>query len=298
MTTAPGTDTPARGLTTARNSGVMALLPRVRAPTPVRFIVYAYGITWLVAWPLVLIKGGLLTQPVPFALHYLTAFGPLLAAALVAFGEGEAPGVLAWLRSLVRPAPAWSWGVALAPLIAYALVAGILGAVGRPVAPIAEIGRINFLPAMPALAALAFWTLTSGLGEEAGWRGILQPILQHLYGPLRGTLMVAVVWAGWHAPFFFYLPNYASMGLPAIAGFVASLAAGAVVLAWLRNVTGSVLPCIVWHGAFNTVTASRAGAGTVALVLSGLVIVAAVALLVVTRGRLAARPSAGDPMPA
>ncbi len=284
-------------VSTARDSGVMAQLPRVRAPTPVRFIVYAYGITWLVAWPLVLIKGGLLTRPVPFALHYLTAFGPLLAAALVAFGEGEAPGVLAWLRSLARPAPAWAWAVALSPLIVYALVVGGLAAVGRPVAPLGDIGRVNFLPAMPALAALAFWTLTSGLGEEAGWRGILQPILQHLYGPLSGTLMVAVVWAGWHAPFFFYLPGYTSMGLPMLVGFVVSLAAGAVVLAWLRNATGSVLPCIVWHGAFNTITASRAGQGTAALVLSVLVMVAAVGLLVGTRGRLAARPSAGDPMP-
>ena len=125
------------GVSTARDSGVMAQLPRVRAPTPVRFIVYAYGITWLVAWPLVLAKGGLLTQQVPFALHYLTAFGPLLAAALVAFGEGETPGVLAWLRSLGRSAPAWSWAVALSPLVVYALVVSALGAVGRPVAPIA-----------------------------------------------------------------------------------------------------------------------------------------------------------------
>lgn len=276
----------------------MAQLPRVRAPTPVRFIVYAYGLTWLVAWPLLLSRSGMLPTPAPYWLHYLTGFGPLLAAAVVAFGEGEAPGVLAWARSLVRPAPAVWWLVAVSPLIVWVLVRVVMAASGRPVSPLSDLGRVTLMPVMPAAVAFAFWTLTSGLGEEAGWRGILQPILQHLYGPLRGTLMVAVVWAGWHAPFFFYVPSYAGLGVAGIAAFVVSLAAGAVLLAWMRNTSGSVLPCIVWHGAFNTVTASAAGQGRVAAVLSVLVIVAAVTVLISTNGRLGARPSPGDPMPA
>ena len=298
MSASRDADPAARAVATARDSGVMAQLPRVRAPTPIRFIVYAYGLTWLMAWPLVLSHAGILPQRVPFWLHYLTGFGPLVAAAIVAFGEGNGAGVLAWARSLVRPVAARWWLVAVSPLIACAIVMGMLVALGKPVPPFADFGRNDFLAPMPVLASLALWTLTSGLGEEAGWRGILQPILQHLYGPWRGTVMVGIVWAGWHAPFFFYIPGYLALSIGSLVGFALALTAGAIVLAWLRNVTGSVLPCIVWHGCFNLVTASRAGQGTTAAVLSGLVVAAAVTLLIVTEGRLAARPSAGDPMPA
>ena len=276
----------------------MAQLPRVRAPTPVRFIVYAYGITWLVAWPLLLTKAGFLRTPAPFALHYLAGYGPLLAAALVAYGEGEAPGFLAWARSLVRPVSAKWMAVAASPLIVFAAIMVAFALSGRPTPALADLGRIAFLPAMAPWAALLLWTFTFAVGEEAGWRGILQPILQHLYGPLAGTFMVAAVWAGWHAPFFFYVSSYAAMGMGALAGFLVSLMAGAVLLAWIRNASGSVLPCILWHAAFNVVTASAVGRGTVAMLLSVAVIIAAVLVLVTTRGRLGARASAGDPMPA
>lgn len=282
---------------TARDSGVMAQLPRVRAPTPVRFIVYAYGLTWLVAWPLVLTRAGMLPTPAPFWIHYLAGYGPLLAAAVVAYGEGEKPGFLAWARSLVRPVSAGWWALGASPFIVFALVVVALALTAQPTPPFASLGRIAFLPALNPWVALLLWTVTSGVGEEAGWRGILQPILQHLYGPLRGTLFVAVVWVGWHAPFFFYVPGYAAMAPVMLVGFALSLACASVILAWMRNASGSVLPCIVFHASFNALTASAAAQGRVGIVLSVTVIVGAAAVLVLTKGRLGARPSAGDPMP-
>lgn len=45
------------------------------------FFVLAYAISWAIALPLVAARLGLLC--VPFALHYLTAYGPMLATLLV-----------------------------------------------------------------------------------------------------------------------------------------------------------------------------------------------------------------------
>ncbi len=58
----------------------MALLKRYRL---VAFFVLAYAISWAIELPLAASKQGLISFPMPFALHYLAAFGPLLSALVV-----------------------------------------------------------------------------------------------------------------------------------------------------------------------------------------------------------------------
>jgi uncharacterized protein len=51
--------------------------------------------------------------------------------------------------------------------------------------------------------AINYSTLLGGpLPEEPGWRGFALPRLQERYGPVRATLMLAPLWAGWHLPLF------------------------------------------------------------------------------------------------
>jgi uncharacterized protein len=40
------------------------------------------------------------------------------------------------------------------------------------------------------------------LPEEPGWRGFALPRLQERYGPVRATLILTPLWAGWHLPLF------------------------------------------------------------------------------------------------
>lgn len=44
------------------------------------FLVLAYAVSWAVEIPLALRAQGLIDTPIPFSLHYLAAYGPLLAA--------------------------------------------------------------------------------------------------------------------------------------------------------------------------------------------------------------------------
>ncbi len=87
----------------------------------------------------------------------------------------------------------------------------------------------------------------------------------------------------WHLPFLLlpYQPNYASLGIY-LPGFVIGLVAGSIVATWLYNSTGgSILMLALWHGALNFVTASRAGEGVIAAIVSMAVVAWAVVVLVV-----------------
>ena len=36
------------------------------------------------------------------------------------------------------------------------------------------------------------------LFEESGWRGFAFPRMQHRFGPVRGSLLLGLLWMGWH----------------------------------------------------------------------------------------------------
>ena len=59
---------------------------------------------------------------------------------------------------------------------------------------------------MPLSFVLAF---TAFFGEEYGWRGFLQPLLQKQFGPRGGILVLGAVWGLWHLPIniFYYSPD-------------------------------------------------------------------------------------------
>jgi hypothetical protein len=138
---------------------------------------------------------------------------------------------------------------------------------------------VNFLPDL-GVAAWGLWLATSGVGEELGWRGFALPRLQRSHSAMTSTLLLALGWAGWHLPAFFYLPSYAALGLAVLPGFFLGLFAGAIVLTWLYNSSdGSVLAVVLWHASFNFVTGSPTAGGLIAAVASTLVMVWAVALI-------------------
>ena len=122
--------------------------------------------------------------------------------------------------------------------------------------------------------------LGSGCGEELGWRGFALPRLQNTHSAMTSTLRLALAWAGWHLPAFFYVPSYRAMGLQIIPAFFLGILAGAIVLTWLYNASGgSVLAAALWHASFNFVTASPNAGGLVAAVTSTLVMVWAVVIV-------------------
>jgi membrane protease YdiL (CAAX protease family) len=243
----------------------------------VLFFVLAYGLSWAVEIPLALRARGLIAAPIPWSLHYLAAYGPLLAAILVTGLTTGREGLRELCRRMLkwRVRPVW-WLVALAPLVVYALLALVLRFIPGQEASLAALGQIDFLPNLGA-GALLVWFLTFGLGEETGWRGYALPRLQRGRSALSATVILWALWALWHLPLFFYLYD-----TTIIVGFLLGLLAGAIVFTWLYNSSGgSVLLVAVWHAAFNFVTGCLAcKTGIAAAVVSTVVMVWAVVVVV------------------
>jgi membrane protease YdiL (CAAX protease family) len=242
----------------------------------VSFFIAAYAISWSIAVPLALQAHGLSAARLPWFLHYLTAFGPALAAfaiaRLVRPADATKTAETGRPQSTGRSIAWWTLGCG-APLLLFALAQVAARLAGSAGPAWTALGRINFLPNL-GLWAWGFWFLTSGVGEELGWRGFALPRLQRTHSAMTSTLLLTLAWAGWHLPAFFYLPGYRAMGLLVVPAFFLGLFAGAIVLTWVYNTSGgSVLAAALWHASFNFVTASPDAGGLVAAMISTFVMI-------------------------
>ncbi len=245
----------------------------------VGYFILAYGISWIIGIPLALAAQRGNPQSIPFAIHYLYAYGPMLSAIIMTWLTEGSRGIkelfgriLKWRVKLI-----W-WGIAFSPLILLAVVATVQRLIQGTWMDFNLLGQVNFLPDL-GVGALFLWVFTFGFGEEIGWRGYALPRLQKDHSALSATLILAVFWALWHLPQFFYL-----FDTTILVGWFLGLTAGAIVFTWLYNSTEGSIPIVaVWHGAFNFITASAAGEGLIAAILSAIVMVWAVVVIFLFR---------------
>ena len=186
----------------------------LRAHPVVSFFVLAYAVTWLLWAPIVIaaVPAFSETRHVP-SLYALpaVAVGVTGTAFLMTVVTQGRPGV----RRLLRRLTFWDVGLRwylvallLIPLGEVLITAALLGPeVLRALGPSA-------LVLYPA-AFLAHFVF-GPLFEETGWRGFALPRLQHRFGPMRASILLGVLWGGWH--FFLYLPGWMQAG--AFAGMV------------------------------------------------------------------------------
>ena len=246
----------------------------------VAYFILAYAISWAVQIPLALKAQGLSQAPIPFSIHYLAGYGPMLSAVIMTWLTGGI-GALRELFGRIlkwRVQPVW-WLVAISPLALYVIVALVLRLIQGQSLDLGMLGQVDFLPDI-GLGALFLWLLTYGIGEETGWRGYALPRLQKNRSALSATLILWVFWAIWHLPAFFYLYNPTI-----IIGFLLGVLAGAIVFTWLYNSTGgSILMVVLFHGVFNFTTGCTAcKAGVISAIISTLVMVWAVIVVVLFR---------------
>jgi len=249
----------------------------------VAYFVLAYAITWTIVSPLVASALGLLHLSIPPQIHYLGAYGPLLAALIVTGVTGGTAG----LRELGARMLKWRVGIVwilialFSPALLFLLSALILRLTGAAWADFSQFGLSNDFPSFGLIVNWIVWTLTLGIGEETGWRGFALPRLQRNHSALTATLILTVFWALWHVPAFFYRPQYLGLGVVWTIGFFLLLIPGAIVLTWLYNSTrGSILMVALWHGAWNTATTSPIAQGNIAAVMSILIMVWALLLVI------------------
>lgn len=256
--------------------------PFVRRHPIASFVVLAYALSWANWIPLLLrgarvVPGGSVT-------HFPGLLGPAVAAfVIVTLAEGSA-GVARLLRRmvLVSNPRVRSLRYSLSPL-AFLLLALIVAWIADSrLPPLRDFGLYSGLPAISLPLVLVLVILFSGYGEEVGWRGFALGPLQQRFGPVKGTLVLALIWAGWHTPAFWFVEGYRSMGVATLfGGFGLGICAGAVVLARVLNRTnGSILAAALWHATYNLTSATAASRGVIGAVTTTCVMVWAGLLLV------------------
>jgi membrane protease YdiL (CAAX protease family) len=77
-------------------------------------------------------------------------------------------------------------------------------------------------------------------GEEIGWRGFALPHLSRRLGLASASIVLGVIWASWHLPFFF-IPGTDKSG-QSFAVYLVTVTAVSVAMAWLFwRTNGSLL---------------------------------------------------------
>lgn len=260
--------------------------PLASAATPGRthlFLAYAliaFAVSWAIEIPLALKAQGVISADIPFAIHYLAAFGPFVAGIAMTWHESRYAGLKDLLKRTLRwrVEPVW-WIVALSPVLLFFLVSLFMRILQGSWLDVHSLGRIDFLPDL-GVSAVFLWLATYGFGEEVGWRGYLLPRLQRDRSALSATFLLWSVWALWHVPSFFYLHTVSGPGT--FIGFLLGVLAGAIFLTWLYNGSGgSIVIVAVWHGLFDYVTAcTECKSGLIAATVSTLVMIWAVVVVI------------------
>ncbi len=226
----------------------------------IAYFALAYLISWAIEVPLALSYQGIIATRIPFALHYLASFGPLLAAVIVTLATEGLPGLPSLFRGLlprassageVRRDPVYGL-FAVAPVVVFALIVAATALAGGIRPDLRSLGQPDYLPNIGILPTAGLWLLTFGLGEEVGWRGFVLPRLQADRPAFAASLLLGVLWAGWHLPALFYRDTYIAMGWMVIPMLLTVAAVGAVVYTWLYNGTGgNLLWLVLFHGLFD-----------------------------------------------
>jgi len=279
----------------------------------VAYFILAYALTWVLLLPFVLSQGGgvgviPLTTPsdasgLAYLLVFVAALGPALAAIIVTAASQGWTGVKSLLRRmvLVKVGIRWYLVALLLPLVAYVLLLLLLGGSAFVSSLLNVQGAIILL--LYLLLSIAGMVIAAPLGEELGWRGFALPRLQEQYGPLRGSLLLGLLWGLWHLPLFLTTWEKPYESLLGLLLFLVQTISFTVVLTWLFNHTrGSILLAMLCHSAYGasgvflfllypqaTVNTIRPGTATLTLGLLAFsltwVAIAGI-LIALTKGRL------------
>jgi membrane protease YdiL (CAAX protease family) len=231
----------------------------------VAFVALAWGTTWLLSLPLVASTLlGKEPQPYRLAMAGLSAFGPSIAAFVVARPRRELREVFGRFHAN----PVWIVGALLVPLSLHLLARLLDHALGG------DIDRWFWLPQTSAAVAALF---VFSIGEEFGWRGFAHPRLSARYGPVRGPLLTGLIWGVWHL-MYVVKPETGIEPLPFLS-MLLQLALWGVVVAWLYERTGrSMAVAIAVHAGAHLDNSAQIPADDWSLQALHLVVLGVVAL--------------------
>ena len=205
--------------------------------TIVLFLALTFGISLIGFLCIVFVPGAQSPETatgLPFWL--ITVWGPSLAALILSYRSGDLAELLG--RAVkVSTIPVEVWLLMAAPIVLLALM--------KPFAPGETLSISMGMIAM----MVAFNLILGPLGEELGWRGVMQEHLNQHLGWLEASLLIGVVWLVWHLPLWTIDSPHSHIPLHLFA--IHCMLYSVMIGAAYTLSGGSILPAILLHLTFN-----------------------------------------------
>jgi membrane protease YdiL (CAAX protease family) len=221
-----------------------------------RAIVIFFSLTFAMSWSLFIAAAsvsGAVQSGSPFStfgyvIYLIGVFTPALVAIFLSWREQRRVGVIALLSQVLRAPSHFAWYLFAA---SYFLVIKLLAALIYRVV----VGEWPVFghDSLALMAAAMIFSTPFQAGEELGWRGFALPRLSNHLGLSLASLILGMIWAAWHLPFFF-LAGADKFG-QSFPMYLLSVVALSIVMAWLYwRTRGSLLLVMLMHSAVNNTT--------------------------------------------
>jgi len=235
------------------------------------FFTLTYIVSWIffIAWAVVSGPTASMTSEravLATPLLLIGVFAPALVALALTFRADGRAGT----EALIRRAVEWPGGArwylfALGYMAAIKLAAAALHRIVTGAWP--PFGQETVL----IMAGAIVVSTPVQAGEEIGWRGYALPRLANRVGLPVASIVLGVIWASWHLPFFF-IPRADTFG-QSFPLYLLSVTAISVAMAWLYwRSNGSLLLTMMLHAAINNtkdIVPSAASPTTSSFALNG-----------------------------
>ncbi|WP_010095436.1 CPBP family intramembrane glutamic endopeptidase [Ornithinibacillus scapharcae] len=110
---------------------------------------------------------------------------------------------------------------------------------------------LSFSSFPPVIFAFFDNLVRGPFGEELGWRGYALNKLQKQYSPLKSSLVIGLLWGGWHTPLWF-ASGYTGVDLIGyIVLFMLGIVSFSVIVTLFYNFNKNLVIPIVAHQLFN-----------------------------------------------
>lgn len=234
----------------------------VEVGNPWVFFAVTYAITWTVLL-LTIVLGINFQTAEGVVVQLLGLLGPSAAGigfVYLVYGEEGRADFWNRIKEVSRIGVRWFLVILLIPIVVTVVAAiadSLLGGPGITWGEVIQETTSNPLAILPAL----FISTLPPILEELGWRGYALDRLQMEWSALNASLILGVVWAGWHLPLFFIegafhreVVGFATAGFWL---FMIGIIALSVIFTWVYNHTSrSILGIIILHGWVNFVATS------------------------------------------
>lgn len=222
-----------------------------------RFIVCVYALFWVC----ILLTGGLglvFGEKVPMQLLVTICSWTPTMVLLIMF-EKLMPNTTRqkFFKKLFKPKINWGMFLGISAiqlLIALASIYIVSLQNGVPM-----VSMINLSPSL-LLYAFFVSLITGATGEEFAWRGYLFPVMAKKLGVIKGSALLGIIWAFWHAPLWFATSGFGGLDLLLyIVTFVVMLISISVIIGICYNYNNNLVIPMWIHLLVNFSASLHAG---------------------------------------